>query len=117
MFPPRSQRPWAQHTNHYQNYPQPHNPMQYQYPTRPSQMSRYTHPEQQRMNIPPYQMGYRQKKPSMIKSAFIGENGTFDVGRTFQTVDRVMKTYNQVTPIVKQVTPFVKQVTSLFGRR
>ncbi|WP_100372966.1 YppG family protein [Bacillus sp. FJAT-45037] len=69
-------------------------------------------PQQSQQNQP-----WNTKKPSMIKSAFTGENGSFDVGRTFQTVDQVVKTVQQVSPIVKQVSPLVKQVSALFIKR
>ncbi|BAB05992.1 YppG family protein [Halalkalibacterium halodurans] len=55
---------------------------------------------------PPFYPNYfSQQKPkaSPWKAAFTNQDGTFDINKTFQTVDQVVKTVNQVTPLVKSV--------------
>ncbi|WEG15466.1 YppG family protein [Alkalihalophilus pseudofirmus] len=79
----------------------------------PYQSSLNQYPKQQQQQP----QSFNSKKPSLIKSAFTGEDGNFDVGRTFQTVDQVVKTVQQVSPIVKQVSPLVKQVSAFFVKK
>jgi hypothetical protein len=54
------------------------------------------------MGKPP--VGYKPSKVAFLKSAFMNENGNFDVSKTANTVDKVVKTVNQVSPLVKQVS-------------
>ena len=90
---------------------------QHQYPLNGFQQTplyQHTHQQPTQYEKMP---NYKQKRPSFLKAAFLNENGSFDVGRTFETFNKVTKTVNQVTPIVKQVSPIVKQVSSLFAKK
>ncbi|WP_088105289.1 YppG family protein [Halalkalibacter urbisdiaboli] len=79
---------------------------------RPQQPPHWGMPGQQH---PPFMqqgqqmMQYQQmapQKPSLFKSAFMSEDGKFDMGKTVNTVDQVVKTVHQVSPLVKQVGSF-----------
>ncbi|KMK76565.1 YppG family protein [Alkalihalobacillus pseudalcaliphilus] len=43
------------------------------------------------------------KSPSLLKQAFVGPDGKFDLTQTIQTVEQVTKAMNEVSPIVAQV--------------
>ncbi|MCM3760716.1 YppG family protein [Alkalihalobacillus oceani] len=96
MFPRQRNRQMPPYQ--YGHHPYPFPP--HQRPGRPYQQY------MQQMNPSSQAFGYKPKKTSFLKSAFIGEDGSFDVGRTVQTVDQVVKTVSQVSPIVKQIGSF-----------
>lgn len=75
------------------------------YPPRPRRVRPFQgyYPEQF-PGRPPF---LQRDRASIIKSAFIDEQGQFDIGKTIQTVDQVMKTVHQVTPLVKQVSNMI----------
>ncbi len=106
MIQPQRPRPMPQPAYRHHQFQAPYQSRQRPFNSYPQQMNRYVPHQHAGRNAPPQPFGYRPKKTSIIKSAFIGEDGTFDVARTFQTVDQVMKTVNQVSPIVKQVSSF-----------
>jgi hypothetical protein len=122
MYQPNQQWPSPHHhMPYYQPYHSPSNgPMNYMHHQPPPKKRGW----KQESSIPPGYQGFGQqqswsppKKPSLMKAAFTGEDGSFDVGRTFQTVDQVVKTVQQVSPIVKQVSPLVKQMSALFIKK
>lgn len=84
---------------HHQPFPQQQYPV---YPQQGQQSQPFAPTQQGPQALP----GAVPKKASFFKSAFVGENGKFDVGRTVQTMDQVVKTMHQVSPIVKQVSGF-----------
>ncbi|WP_216827826.1 YppG family protein [Alkalihalobacterium elongatum] len=46
---------------------------------------------------------YPYQGPALL-NAFKGEDGKFDISKTFQTVDQLVKTVNQISPLVKSMS-------------
>ncbi|WP_017727488.1 YppG family protein [Halalkalibacterium ligniniphilum] len=82
-------------------------------PAWPAQMSNtyhvpYSYPSMYPQANGPF--GYPHQKtlrPSAWKAAFTNEQGSFDVNKTFGTVDQMMKTVNQMSPLVKTLGAFI----------